>query len=204
MRRVYIVGGGPAAGKSTIAQALSRKYKFDYLKADDLVGEHQQEAAERKFPVNNYINSLPEDKQQLELIRLSGQQEIARQKELFFILLKELRKRQFSNLILEGNCLFPKLLIKYFEHDYIGVWLVPTYQFQKKIYPERSWVPKLLKQSDDPDLVLKNWLYRDREFNKEVLRQVKEYELSAIRINGKRSISDTQAWVEEKFNLLSA
>lgn len=201
MSFIYIIGGGPGAGKSSVAQTISKRHGFDYLKSDALVGEHQQEAAERKYPVNNYINSLTDKDQQLELIKLSGKQEQARQEELFFILLKELRIRKFDRLVLEGNCLFPDLVTKYFESDFRGVWLLPTLSFQKKIYPQRDWVPGLLKKSDNPDITLKNWLQRDHEYNNTVRRQVRRHGFPLLSIDGRRSLDYTIAWAEQQLGL---
>lgn len=168
---IYVLGGGPGAGKSTLADRFSKIYSIPHWRTDDFVGEHQQEAAERKYPVNNYVNGLPPADQQLELIKLSAKQEMARQEELFFILLKELRERTFDRIILEGNCLLPELVTKRFECDFSGIWLIPSLELQQKLYPKRPWVPDLLDQSDKPELVLENWIQRDQEYNETVRKQ---------------------------------
>jgi hypothetical protein len=164
MSHVFLIGGGPGGGKTTIAQRLCNEYGFEYWKADDFVGEHQQEAADRKFPMNNYINNLGKRDQQFELLKLTSKQELARQEELFFILLKELRVRKFDHLVLEGNCLLPNLVLERFEYPYTAIWLLPTDKFQREIYAERDWAKELLGNSDDPKLVRQMWLKRDREY----------------------------------------
>lgn len=196
-----MIGGGPGAGKSTVAKSLSKKYGFEYLRTDDFVDEHQQEAAELKYPINNYLSSLPAKEQQLELIKLTSKQEIARQEELFFILLKELRKRKFDKVVLEGNCLLPDLVHERFEYPYNGVWLLPTLEFQRKLYPKRDWAPKLLEQSSDRPLTLKSWIKRDHEFNMVVLGQAKAHKFPYRRVNGQRSIEDTERWVEKHLKI---
>lgn len=201
MSFVYIIGGGPGAGKSSISEPLSKKYGFEYLRADDFVGEHQQEAAERKYPINNYLNSLKDHEQQLELIKLTSKQEIARQEELFFILLKELRARRIKEVILEGNCLLPRLVQERFEYPHKAVWLIPTLKFQKELYPKREWAEGLLNQSDDPVFTLRNWIKRDHEFNMVILEQAKKYKLPYRRVNGREPVKNTERWVEKHFDL---
>lgn len=201
MSHVYLIGGGPGSGKSSIAQHLSKKFGIEYWKGDDFVGEHQQEAAERKFPMNNYVNNLADDEQQLELIKLTAKQELARQEELFYILLKELRIRKFDQLILEGNCLLPNLVMERFEYPHSAIWLVPTPEFQKELYPKRDWVSDLLKQAKDPEQTLQNWINRDEEFNETIISQAKEHALPLKMINGKQPLEAVEAWAEKQLDL---
>ncbi|HET8708848.1 MAG TPA: hypothetical protein VFL85_01055 [Candidatus Saccharimonadales bacterium] len=201
MSHVYLIGGGPGSGKSSIAQHLSKKFGLEYWKGDDFVGEHQQEAAERKFPVNNYVQSLGDDEQQLELIKLTAKQEWARQEELFYILLKELRLRKFDQLILEGNCLLPNLVMERFEYPHSAIWLVPTRQFQEELYPKRDWVSDLLKQAKDPALTLRSWIARDEEFNETIINQTKAHDLPLKIIDGKEELEQVEAWVEKELGM---
>jgi adenylate kinase family enzyme len=201
MSKVYIIGGGPGGGKSTIARRLSKRYGIECWRADDFVGEHQQEAADRKYPMNNYLDSLDENEQPLELIKLTDKQELARQEELFFIMLKELRNRKFEQLILEGNCLLPELVMKRFEHPYSAVWLIPTEAYIRGLYPQREWLPKILKKSDDPDFRLEQYIRRDINFNHHVREQAKQHELTYLDVDGSKSVDETYAWVERQLTI---
>src|SRR5690606_22106183 len=129
--------------------------------ADSLEGSQSKDAANRKYPVNSYLNTLEGTTRELELIRLSTKQELARQEELFFMLLKDLRKNKHSDIIIEGNLLIPDLVKSRFELPYRAVYLLPTYKFQSEQYLKRDWAVKLIQQSDDPSLMLHNWIRRD-------------------------------------------
>lgn len=201
MSKVYIIGGGPGGGKSTIAERLSKKYGLDYWRADDFVGEHQPEAAEKKYPMNNYIESLEEQEQPLELIKLTARQERARQEELFFMMLKELRNRTFDQLILEGNCLMPELVTKRFEYPYAAVWLIPTEECIRELYPKRAWLPELLAKTDDPDFRLEHLIRRDLLFNQMVRNEVREHELAYRDIDSQAALKSAQQWTEESLKI---
>ncbi len=203
MSHVFLIGGGPGSGKSSIAKKLSKEYGIEYWKVDNFVGEHQQEAADRKFPINNYINNLSEDEQQLELLKLTSKQELARQEELFFILIKELRVRTFDYLVLEGNCLLPNLVAQRFEYPYTAVWLLPEPKFQEKIYRKRDWAQELLAGSDDPGLLMKTWLKRDREYNEVVRNQAEIQKFPYLLVDGKKSIDDNYKWAKQKLKVTS-
>lgn len=201
MSKLYIIGGGPGAGKTTIAEAISKKYDFEYLKADELVGDHQEEAADKKLPMNNYVNSLSSKEQQIELIKLTARQELTRQTELFHMLHKELVNRKFTHLLIEGNCLLPDLVVQYFRFDWSGVWLVPTKTFQDKIYLERDWAQELIKASGDPAMTLHNWIQRDQEYNETVRLQARDNDLPYMIVDGEKALEETFSWVEGNLKL---
>lgn len=204
MSKVYILGGGPGGGKSTLAKMLSKQLGVDYWRADDFVDEHQEAAAREKFPMNQYITSLPEDERPLELIKLTAKQELARQEELFFMMLKELRTKQFDTIVLEGNCLLPALVAERFEYPYQAVWLIPTLAYQKRLYPQRPWAHDILKHSDDPERTLQNWILRDNEYNKTVQKQVQQHGLPYMMIDKEQSVDTVLAWAKKQLAIKSA
>lgn len=201
MRQVYLIGGGPGTGKSTIAQALSKRHGFEVLKADILEGSHRRQAADEKYPVNNYLNNLSDKERPLELIRLSTKQELARHEELFFMLLKELRAMKFDNLIIEGNSLLPDLVRERFEFPCKAVWLLPTLKFQSSQYIKRDWALDLILESEDPTLMLHNWVRRDYSFNQEVIRRLTKLKLPYLLVDGKKDVNHSIDWAEKNLDL---
>lgn len=201
MAELYLIGGGPCGGKSTVAEALGKKYSINYIHCDHLVGEHQKQAAKEKYPVNSYINSLAKNVQPLELIKLSARQELARQEELFFMLIKELRKLPKEPLILEGNCLLPRLVHSYIKSPHKAVWLIPSLDFQNKNYMERQWIPGLVTQASEPSITLHNLVQRDHEFNQLIKEQAKKYDLPYHVIDGSKTIKERISQLEELFEL---
>lgn len=201
MKHVYLIGDGPASGKSTTADAISKKHGIERLKLDLLEGDHREKAADDAYPVNSYLNSLPEDMRPLELIRLSSKQEIARHEELFYMLLKELRERDFDKLIIEGNLLMPYLVKGHFEFEYSAVWIIPTLKFQSAQYMKREWAIELLQQSDDPTLLLHNWVQRDHMFNETILAQARQAGFPRLVVDGTKPETDTIAWAEKNLHL---
>jgi len=202
MRTVYLIGGGPGTGKTTIAQKLGERYNLQYFKADAFVNEHQPAAAAQEYPMNSFLETVPEAERPLELIRFTAKQELARQSELFFMFAKELEDHEYDQAIIEGNCLLPELVSTQLDTQvYRSVWLIPTPPFQAQIYPNRDWAKELLAQADDPDLTLQQWLQRDAEYNEAVKSQAKTHNLPFLVVDGKRSIEYTYAWVEQQLGL---
>lgn len=201
MQQLYLIGGGPAAGKSTVSETLAKKYGMTYIKTDLLEGDHRPQAAHEKYPVNNYLNSLSDDERPLELIKLSAKQEAARLEELFFMLLRELEKHEESKIILEGNMLLPHLIKEHLHGNYQAVWLLPTLKFQSQQYLQRDWAVDLIGQSDDPTMLLHTWVKRDHAFNQEVEKEVKQYGFPLLIVDGSNDLKHTTEWVERRFSL---
>ncbi len=49
MNNIYIIGGSPCSGKSTIANILKEKYKLFYYKVDDYLEEYTTRGAVKGF-----------------------------------------------------------------------------------------------------------------------------------------------------------
>lgn len=202
MKKVYVIGGGPAGGKSSVAEAIGEKFNLEVIKADIYEGSHRKRAAQEKYPVNSYLNTLEEGERELELIRLSAKQERARHEELFFMLLKELRDMDFETLVIEGNSLMPKLVKEYFTFSYKAVWLVPTFKFQSEQYLKRDWAIDLLKKGEDPSLLLHTWIKRDHSFNEEIARQARELGFPLLTVDGTEGVDYSIKWAEKQLGLV--
>ncbi len=48
---LYMIGGSPCSGKSTIASLLARQYKLLHIKLDDLVDEMMSQASADSQPI---------------------------------------------------------------------------------------------------------------------------------------------------------
>lgn len=49
---LYMIGGSPCSGKSTLASLLARKYDSLHIKLDDLVDEMMAQAREDLKPIS--------------------------------------------------------------------------------------------------------------------------------------------------------
>lgn len=198
---LYIIGGGPGAGKTTIARELAQRFNLQYVKADDFAQDHQEKADKLKSPINYAINQLEDEERPLHLLELNSAHELARQTELFFMLLEEITARNIDGAIIEGNCLRPELVSKHVDFDHHAIWLIPTNGFLRHNSPQRTWLPDILKKSSDPDKTMSEWIERDIQHNTFVRDQAKLYDLPYIDVDGTQSIEHVTDQVVENFNL---
>lgn len=201
MKQIFLIGGGAASGKSSVAKKIGNEYGIDVLKADILEGDHRKKAAMQQYPVNSYLNTLPEEVRRLELIRFSAKQERARHEELFFMLLKELRERDFEKLIIEGNSLIPRLIRERFEFPYQAVFLFPTLRFQSEQFLEREWARKLVTQAKDPTLLLHTWAHRDHQLNQELEHEARDQGFPVLTVDGSKGLDHSVKWAKKHLNL---
>ena len=52
MEGLYIIGGSPCSGKSTIAEMIAEKYDFNYFKVDDYLEQYMKKAQEDGKPLS--------------------------------------------------------------------------------------------------------------------------------------------------------
>jgi len=57
MTEIYYIGGSPCAGKSTVAEMLSKKYSLYYFKADDFLETYMKAGASQGDPICREIIS---------------------------------------------------------------------------------------------------------------------------------------------------
>lgn len=57
-KEVYYIGGSPCAGKSSVAEILSRKYGLCYFKVDDFLDRYIQAGAWKECPVCRKVTSM--------------------------------------------------------------------------------------------------------------------------------------------------
>ncbi len=51
MKKLYIIGGSPYSGKSTVSKVLAEKYDFFYFKVDDHLDKYTKRGAEEGYPM---------------------------------------------------------------------------------------------------------------------------------------------------------
>ena len=188
---LYMIGGSPCSGKSTLASLLARKYDLLHIKLDDLVDEMMSQASVNSRP----ICLLRQDRNP-EQIWMRNPEEMADEEwrfyeEIFPYVKSYLIKDQDKALLVEGAGLLPHLIKSLEEPAVSYLCLTPTADFQKKHYKQREWVPYVLEGTSNPEQAFENWMQRDILFAQMVRKEAQKLGYPSLMTDGSRSEKET-------------
>ena len=180
---LYMIGGSPCSGKSTIASLLARQYQLLHIKLDDLVEEMMSQASADSQP----ICLLRQDRNPEEM----ADEEWRFYEEIFPYVKSYLIKNQNRPLLVEGAGLLPHLVKELECQASSYLCLTPTADFQKKHYIQREWVPYILEGTTNPEQAFKNWMQRDILFAQMVRKEAVLLGYPSLITDGSQSENQT-------------
>ena len=180
---LYMIGGSPCSGKSTIASLLARQYQLLHIKLDDLVEEMMSQASADSQP----ICLLRQDRNPEEM----ADEEWRFYEEIFPYVKSYLIKNQNRPLLVEGAGLLPHLVKELECQASSYLCLTPTADFQKKHYIQREWVPYVLEGTTNPEQAFKNWMQRDILFAQMVRKEAVLLGYPSLITDGSQSENQT-------------
>ncbi|EMB55885.1 hypothetical protein [Streptococcus mutans] len=192
---IYMIGGSPCSGKSTIASLLARQYQLLHIKLDDLVDEMMSQASADSQP----ICLLRQDRNPEEM----ADEEWRFYEEIFPYVKSYLIKNQDRPLLVEGAGLLPHLVkeLEWLASSYLC--LTPTADFQKKHYRQREWVSYVLEGTTNPEQAFENWMQRDILFAQMVRKEAMRLGYSSLMTDGSQSEKQTAEETARIFKLLN-
>ena len=196
---LYMIGGSPCSGKSTVASLLARQYQLLHIKLDDLVDEMMSQASADSQPI-----CLLRQDRSLEQIWMRNPKDMADEEwrfyeEIFPYVRSYLIKNQDRPLLVEGAGLLPHLVKELECPASSYLCLTPTADFQKKHYKQREWVPYVLEGTTNPEKAFENWMQRDILFAQMVRQEAMKLGYPSLVTDGSQSENQT---VEEVTRLL--
>ena len=196
---LYMIGGSPCSGKSTIASLLARQYQLLHIKLDDLVDEMMSQAS-----ADSQLICLLRQDRSPEQIWMRNPEEMADEEwrfyeEIFPYVKSYLIKNQDRPLLVEGAGLLPHLVKKLECPASSYLCLTPTADFQKKHYKQREWVPYVLEGTTNPEKAFENWMQRDILYAQMVRQEAMKLGYPSLVTDGSQSEDQT---VEEVARLL--
>ena len=200
---LYMIGGSPCSGKSTIASLLARQYQLLHIKLDDLVEEMMSQASADSQP----ICLLRQDRNP-EQIWMRNPKEMADEEwrfyeEIFPYVKSYLIKNQDRPLLVEGAGLLPHLVKELECPASSYLCLTPTADFQKKHYRQREWVPYVLEGTTNPEQAFENWMQRDILFAQMVRKEAVRLGYPSLMTDGSQSEKQTAEEIARIFKLLN-
>lgn len=200
LRRVYWIGGGSAAGKSTIARRIAAEHGLQLYSTDDAMADH----AKRSTPVDcpllhefmamdmdeRWLNRSPND--MLETFHWFRGEGFSMIVEDILPLSKE------PGVIVEGFRLLPHLVKPLLAVRSHAVWLIPTPEFRQAVIASRGgpqW--GFIGKTSNPEKALRNLLERDAMFTQRLYEEAQRLELNTIAVDTTMTVDDLTARVAE-------
>lgn len=196
---LYMIGGSPCSGKSTIASLLARQYQLLHIKLDDLVDEMMSQASVDSRPICLLRQDRNPDQIWLRNPEEMADEEWRFYEEIFPYVTSYLIKNQDKALLVEGAGLLPHLIKSLEEPAVSYLCLTSTVDFQTKHYRQREWVPYVLEGTTNPEQAFENWMQRDILFAQMVRKEAIKLGYSSLMTDGSQSEKQT---VEEVARLL--
>ncbi len=182
----YWIGGGSAAGKSTIARRIAVLHGLKVYSTDDVMADHARRSSREDCPLlhefmamdmdERWVNRSP--KTMLETFHwFRG--------EGFNMIVEDLLSfPRDPGVVVEGFRLLPHLVKPLLSVPDRAVWLLPTPEFRRAVIESRggsAW--GFLAKTSDPERALRNLLERDRIFTEILREETSRLGLAAIDVD---------------------
>ena len=203
-QRVYWIGGGSGAGKSTIALRIAAERGLRLYATDDAMMDHSRRSAAESCPFLHEFMAMDMDErwvnrspnvmfETFHWFRGEG----------FNMIIEDiLRLPREAGVIVEGFRLLPHLVKPLIADRSHAVWLLPTPEFRQAVFDSRGG-PKwaFLGKTSDPERALRNLLERDAMFTDRLHEEAKRLELNAIEVDATMTVDDLARRVKELLGL---
>ena len=204
LRHVYWIGGGSAAGKSTVARRVAARHGLRVYATDDVMAAHARRSTAERSPLLHEFMAMDMDErwvtrsprtmlETFHWFRGEGFEQIVDD------LLGLPRE---PGVIAEGFRLLPRLVRPLLAEPTRAVWLLPTPDFRHAVVESRGgrdW--GFLARTSDPDRALRNLLERDRLFTDLLREETGRLELPAIEVDDAMTEDDLVRRVGEVLGL---
>jgi 2-phosphoglycerate kinase len=202
LRHVYWIGGGSAAGKSTIARHIVAEHGLQHYATDDVMPEHAERSTPEDCPLlhkfmamgmdERWVNRTP--KEMLKTFHWF-------QGEGFHMIIEDLlRLPKQPGMIAEGFRLLPHLVKPLLAVPSHAVWLLPTPEFRQAVFDCRGGAQwNFIGKTSDR--ALRNLLERDRMFTDFLHDEAQRLGLNIIEVSTTMTVADLISRVTEAFGL---
>ena len=204
LRNVYWIGGGSAAGKSTIARRLADQFGLAVYATDEVMADHAGRTSHDDSPLLHEFMAMDMDER---WVNRSPQEMFDTfhwfRGECFNLIIQDLLGRQTERgVIVDGFRLLPHLVAPLLETRNRAVWLLPTTDFRHAVVENRggsAW--SFLAKTSDPERALQNLLERDRMFTDMLRQETARLDLHAIEVDTTTTEDDLAQRVTALFSL---
>lgn len=199
---IYWIGGSPCAGKSSIADILSKMYGLAVYHVDQVFyDKHLSQITPQEKPVLYKWHNTPWNELWMQPHEVLLDEARASYNEHFDLIIRDLEDIEHPKpVIVEGTALLPDLVSALIQDNSTAIWLVPDEAFQRQHYPLRGdWVQGILSHCESPERALENWMNRDAAFGAWIIERTRLLQLEHLTVDGKRSIEENAHIIDQYF-----
>lgn len=201
VQNIYWLGGSPCAGKSSVADRLVERYGLALYRCDDAFDRHAAQSNAQEHPTLWAIARMNWDEIWMRPVTIQVQAEMEAYREEFGMILYDLAHMpQDRPILVEGCALLPEMVAPLAQTQR-ALWFVPTPQFQRRHYSQRSFIHGILSQCRDPQLAWANWMDRDEQFGRAVAADATRRGFTVESIDGQRSTEELTVYAARHFLL---
>ena len=204
LQNVYWIGGGSAAGKSTIADRIAAERGLSVYSTDDVMADHARRSSPENCPLLHEFMAMDMDERW-----------VNRPPQLMFETFHWFRGEGFDLIsedllrlppepavIVEGFRLLPRLIEPLVPARNRAVWLLPTPEFREAVVESRGGAESgFLAKTSHPEKALRNLLERDRLFTEWLRAETARLELHALEVDTSTREDDLLKRVTDLFKL---
>ena len=199
---IYYIGGSPCAGKSSVAEILSKKHDLYYFKTDDFLDRYMQAGARKGYPVCRKTAGMSAEQIWMREPLLQCREEFDIYREIFEFVAADLVRIEWKGgIITEGTAYLPELMKQFGVPGSRYIVITPTKEFQVIHYRKRAFVPLVLEGCSDKEKAFRNWMDRDVLFAQEVRRQCHKENYVSVINDGNMDLDELANLVAAHFEL---
>jgi 2-phosphoglycerate kinase len=204
LKDVYWIGGGSAAGKSTIARRIAALHDLQVYSTDDAMADHARRSSPGDCPLLHKFMGMSLDER---WVNRSPQTMLETfhwfHGEGFNLIVEDLLRLQHDGgVVVEGFRLLPHLVKPLLSQEKQAVWLIPAPDFRESVLESRggtAW--GFLGRTSDPERALRNLLARDRMFTDFLREETARLGLRAIEVDSSNCEDDLAQQVMDVLKL---
>jgi hypothetical protein len=204
LRHVYWIGGGSAAGKSTITCRLATEHRLQAYVTDEVMADHARRSTPGDCPLlhefmamdmdERWVNRSPKDMlETFPWFRGEG----------FSMIIEDiLRLPREPGVIVDGFRLLPHLVKPLLAVRSHAVWLIPTPEFRQAVVDSRGgpqW--GFITKTGNPERALRNLLERDAMFTQGLYDEAQRLGLNTIEVDTAMTVDELAGRVTETLGL---
>ena len=199
---ICYIGGSPCAGKSSVAEILSKKYGLYYFKTDDFLDRYMQTGVRKGYPVCRKVACMNAEQIWMREPIIQCREEFDIYREIFEFVAKDLKQIDWKGgIITEGAAYLPELMKQSGIPDNRYISITSAKEFQITHYRERDFVPLVLEGCSDKEKAFCNWMDRDILFAQEVQRQCQKENYVSVINDGTMEMDELANLVATHFEL---
>lgn len=199
---IFYIGGSPCSGKSTVAEALAKRYGLAYFKVDDHLEAFIAQGAAAGLPVCQRILRMSADETWLRPPSVQCREEFDFYAEIAPFVADRLAALNAPRIIAEGAAFLPSLMQMQgiLPTRYIAI--IPSREFQFSRYRQRPWVSHVLRDCADQEAAFANWMERDALFAEAIRDQCVKAGFTCLLTDGSVSPEERFEQAAAHFRLL--